>query len=228
MRSSSSISSSSSKSNYRLLCSVVVRDQSKYLKKSNRSVLCLDRGSPPTPARLDKIARGKYSFVLTTIEQLCKTNVIEALRAGLVACLIIDEAHCVVKWKDIKQVYNKIAFIRACLGGVALLMLTATANSATVQEVNGILKTKHLVDEHSSIIIRGDPIRKAIYYISRQFPTGKRQFEAVELGTAAAPVQYASESDLVVSAGYNNSQWTVSRSPKTPAEEIKRLGTVPK
>lgn len=73
----------------------IVHDQLLYLTTTGQTVSCLDKNSPSTPTKLDRLGRP----VLTTTEQLAKPTVLQALvkaqLSELFAALVMDEAHCV-------------------------------------------------------------------------------------------------------------------------------------
>jgi superfamily II DNA helicase RecQ len=64
------------------------------------------------------LSAGKYTHVVTTIEQLGKGAVKTALSktSRFIAAVVVDEAHISAKWRDIKStVYKKLVHVRSVL-----------------------------------------------------------------------------------------------------------------
>ena len=61
-------------------------------------------------------------------ETLLKPNVRALFEAIPVACLAIDEAHCISEWgPDFRPEYRQLAEVRAAMPDAVCLALTATA-----------------------------------------------------------------------------------------------------
>jgi ATP-dependent DNA helicase RecQ len=84
--------------------------------------------------RLRRVRAGEYELVYVAPEGL------DALRAMLretrVSLVAVDEAHCISEWgHDFRPAYRRLAGLKAELGGVPILALTATATRAVVGDV---------------------------------------------------------------------------------------------
>jgi ATP-dependent DNA helicase RecQ len=95
-------------------------------------------------ALLQDLSRGRVDFLLLTPEQLMKGGVQDALAAGGVGLVVIDEAHCVSSWgHDFRPDYLALAAALHRLGRPRVLALTATASPRTRAEIVRALKLRH-------------------------------------------------------------------------------------
>ncbi len=79
-------------------------------------------------SRLAGLHRGEFRLLYVAPERLMLDNWKENLRAWNVACLAIDEAHCVSEWgHDFRPEFRQIAQLRDLLPEVPVIALTATA-----------------------------------------------------------------------------------------------------
>ncbi|MBL9185868.1 MAG: DNA helicase RecQ [Opitutaceae bacterium] len=79
-------------------------------------------------SRLSGLHRGQYRLLYAAPERLMLEGWDENLKKWNVACLAIDEAHCVSEWgHDFRPEYRQLAKLRAALPGVPVMALTATA-----------------------------------------------------------------------------------------------------
>jgi ATP-dependent DNA helicase RecQ len=86
--------------------------------------------------RLKAIARGDYRLVYVTPERLRSAPFREALGQMKVSLLAVDEAHCISYWgHDFRPDYLHIADVRAQLGAVRTVALTATATPRVQAEI---------------------------------------------------------------------------------------------
>ncbi|HYO30172.1 MAG TPA: RecQ family ATP-dependent DNA helicase, partial [Thermomicrobiales bacterium] len=77
---------------------------------------------------LDGIAAGDYAMVYAAPERLRQHAFVRALRAGGVARVVVDEAHCISLWgHDFRPDYLSIPAVLPSLGEPPVLAITATA-----------------------------------------------------------------------------------------------------
>ena len=91
-------------------------------------------------SRLAGLHRGEFRLLYVAPERLMLDNWKENLRAWNVACLAIDEAHCVSEWgHDFRPEFRQIAQLRDLLPDVPVIALTATATERVREDI-----VKHL------------------------------------------------------------------------------------
>ena len=79
-------------------------------------------------SRLAGLHRNEWRLLYVAPERLMLDNWQENLRAWNVACIAIDEAHCVSEWgHDFRPEYRQVAKLRDLLPDVPFMALTATA-----------------------------------------------------------------------------------------------------
>ncbi len=108
----------------------LMKDQVDALQASGVAATFLNStlGADESRARLRGLHRGEYKLLYAAPERLMLEGWSENLKAWNVACLAIDEAHCVSEWgHDFRPEYRQLAQLRAALPGVPLMALTATA-----------------------------------------------------------------------------------------------------
>ncbi len=100
-------------------------------------------GETESRARLRGLHAGEYKLLYAAPERLLLDGWAENLRAWNVACLAIDEAHCVSEWgHDFRPEYRQLAQLRATLPGVPLMALTATATERVRADIITHLKLR--------------------------------------------------------------------------------------
>jgi ATP-dependent DNA helicase RecQ len=85
--------------------------------------------------RLRRLRAGEYELVYVAPEGLegGLRNFLGNMRVSLVA---VDEAHCISEWgHDFRPAYRRLAGLKAELGGVPILALTATATRRVVGDI---------------------------------------------------------------------------------------------
>ena len=108
----------------------LMKDQVDALQASGVAATFLNStlGAEESRARLRGLHRGEYKLLYAAPERLMLEGWVENLKAWKVACLAIDEAHCVSEWgHDFRPEYRQLAQLRAALPGVPVMALTATA-----------------------------------------------------------------------------------------------------
>jgi len=102
-------------------------------------------------ALLRQAAEGGLKLLYVAPERLVKSDTLQALKRVNIALLAVDEAHCVSQWgHDFRPEYMSLAGIRAELGGVPMIALTATADAATREDM-----LARLFERPPSIFLQG-------------------------------------------------------------------------
>lgn len=84
----------------------------------------------------------RYQFLFLSPEMLAQPAMLERVARLDLSLLVIDEAHCIVQWgPDFRPEYLLLGAIRQRLGRPLTLMLTATADHVTKQEIAKQLRT---------------------------------------------------------------------------------------
>ena len=87
-------------------------------------------------SRLAGLHRGEFRLLYVAPERLMLDNWKENLRAWNVACLAIDEAHCVSEWgHDFRPEFRQIAQLRELLPEIPVIALTATATERVREDI---------------------------------------------------------------------------------------------
>ncbi len=93
--------------------------------------------------RLRGLHQGAFKLLYVAPERLMLEGWQENLRAWNVACLAIDEAHCVSEWgHDFRPEYRQLARLRTALPDVPFMALTATATGRVRTDIIAHLKLR--------------------------------------------------------------------------------------
>ncbi len=94
---------------------------------------------------------GTLRLLYAAPERLVREDTIAMLRDCRPSLLAIDEAHCVSQWgHDFRPEYLALGRVRAALGGVQMIALTATADAATRDDI-----VQRLFDGEPEIFVQG-------------------------------------------------------------------------
>ena len=84
----------------------------------------------------DVVRRQAAEYVFLAPEQLTNDAVVNALRAGGISLIVVDEAHCVSAWgHDFRPSYLRIVDTIESLGHPTVVALTATASPVVRREI---------------------------------------------------------------------------------------------
>ena len=87
-------------------------------------------------ARLDGIAAGQYRLVYVVPERFRSGRFLDAVRAGGLKLLAVDEAHCISEWgHDFRPDYARLGYFRRLLGNPTTIALTATATDQVRRDI---------------------------------------------------------------------------------------------
>ena len=123
----------------------LMKDQVDALQASGVAATFLNStlGADESRARLRGLHRGEYKLLYAAPERLMLEGWVENLQAWNVACIAIDEAHCVSEWgHDFRPEYRQLAKLRTALPGVPLMALTATATGRVREDIITHLKLR--------------------------------------------------------------------------------------
>ena len=85
---------------------------------------------------LNALHHGQIRLLYVAPERICQRDFIERLQQLPIRLIAVDEAHCVSQWgHDFRPEYHQLAQLRAALPQVPMMALTATADSATRQDI---------------------------------------------------------------------------------------------
>jgi len=85
--------------------------------------------------RLHGLKRGEYELAYIAPEAL-DGRLRDQLRACPVSLVVVDEAHCISQWgHDFRPAYRRLQGLRASLGDVPVLALTATATRRVARDI---------------------------------------------------------------------------------------------
>ncbi len=116
----------------------LMRNQVAQLRDLGVAAASLSSANDPAKNRylLESAASGDLSLLYIAPERLMRPEILEHLFHCGVALLAVDEAHCISQWgHDFRPEYLILGEARARLGGVPVLALTATADSATRNDI---------------------------------------------------------------------------------------------
>ena len=98
---------------------------------------------------MQRVKQGKIKLLYLAPETLVRPEILVMLDESNVACLAIDEAHCISEWgHDFRPEYRQLVFIRERFQKAVCVALTATATPRVQKDIKKLLK----FDEGSGFI----------------------------------------------------------------------------
>ncbi len=116
----------------------LMRDQVRALRAAGVNAGALTSQTDPeeSAAIFDELEAGRLKLLYMAPERLASGGAEALLRRIGVSLLAVDEAHCVSQWgHDFRPDYLRIGALRARLGAVQVVALTATADAETRAEI---------------------------------------------------------------------------------------------
>lgn len=102
--------------------------------------------------RLAAAARGDVKLLYVTPERFRVDGFLAAIRNANVARFVVDEAHCVSHWgHDFRPDYLRLGEVRAALGNLPCLALTATATPDAQEDIRTVLGLQEAPLFHTGI-----------------------------------------------------------------------------
>lgn len=132
----------------------LIEDQITSLQSRGLPAAALNSKTTPTErskiASQLKLKSPPIKLLYVTPEMVATPNFRETLvrlhRHGNVACVAVDEAHCVSEWgHDFRPDYSKLGELRGVVPGVPMVALTATATPRVQEDIVRSLKMREPV-----------------------------------------------------------------------------------
>ncbi len=96
---------------------------------------------PEYVATMQRVKRGGIKLLYVAPETLLRPEILLMLDESHVACLAIDEAHCISQWgHDFRPEYRRLISVRERFGNAVCVALTATATPRVQQDIKQLLK----------------------------------------------------------------------------------------
>ena len=90
---------------------------------------------------MQRVKQGKIKLLYVAPERLVRPEILVMLDEADVACLAIDEAHCISEWgHDFRPEYRQLVSIRERFQSAVCIALTATATPRVQQDIKKLLK----------------------------------------------------------------------------------------
>ena len=92
-------------------------------------------------ATMHRVRRGEVTLLYVAPETLMRPEILLMLDESNVACLAIDEAHCISQWgHDFRPEYRQLVSVRERFANAVCVALTATATPRVQQDIKQSLK----------------------------------------------------------------------------------------
>lgn len=140
----------------------LMNDQARRMSEGGFTVVQLKGGQSAAERRkyLQRVRSRTLDFVITNPETLQNDAVREALRAGGLLHVVVDEAHCISEWGDsFRPLYLTLGEVLGDLAVPIVTAFTATAGDHVLKRIREVL-----FPESGARIIRGNPDRENISY----------------------------------------------------------------
>ncbi|MCY3549295.1 MAG: DNA helicase RecQ [Candidatus Poribacteria bacterium] len=98
-------------------------------------------GNTEYVATMQQVRQGEIKLLYVAPETLVRPEILVMLEDSDVACLAIDEAHCISEWgHDFRQEYRQLVSIRERFQNAVCIALTATATPRVQNDIKKLLK----------------------------------------------------------------------------------------
>ena len=92
-------------------------------------------------ATMHRVKRGEVKLLYVAPETLMRPEILLMLDESSVACLAIDEAHCISQWgHDFRPDYRELVSVRERFANAVCVALTATATPRVQEDIKQLLK----------------------------------------------------------------------------------------
>ncbi|MBX7122250.1 MAG: DNA helicase RecQ [Opitutaceae bacterium] len=158
----------------------LMKDQVDQLQSSGVAATYLNStlSAAESRTRLAGLYRNQWRLLYVAPERLMLDNWQENLRAWNVACIAVDEAHCISEWgHDFRPEYRQVAKLRDLLPEVPFMALTATATERVRADIINHLrlhKPELFVASFNRpnltyrVIPKDQPIKQLIAFLSKR------------------------------------------------------------
>jgi ATP-dependent DNA helicase RecQ len=120
----------------------LMQDQVRQLREVEVPAACLNHTVPlrDYTAIANRARQGSIRLLYVAPETLLRPETLLLLEQSHLACLAIDEAHCISEWgHDFRPEYRKLQSVRQRFPQAACLMLTATATPRVREDIRRLL-----------------------------------------------------------------------------------------
>lgn len=131
----------------------LMQDQVEALNALDISAATLHSGvsSEASMQTFQALQRGDIKLLYVSPERVLQPSFIERLQSLSLNFIAVDEAHCISQWgHDFRPEYGKLGVLRDYLPQVPFMALTATADSATQQDIIDRLRLREPLVHRSS------------------------------------------------------------------------------
>ncbi len=120
----------------------LMRDQVSQLEQIGVRAGCLNHLVPLREYQtiMQKVRAGQLRLLYLAPESLLRPEILLLLEQSRLACMAIDEAHCISEWgHDFRPEYRKLAPLRRRFPGAVWVALTATATKRVREDIRRLL-----------------------------------------------------------------------------------------
>ncbi len=157
----------------------LMKDQVEQLRAYGVPSLFLNSSLSPLEYQenMEYVRRGEVKLLYLAPETLLTPRILLLLSSVNVACLTIDEAHCISEWgHDFRPEYRQLVEVRQRFPEAVCLALTATATSRVRQDIctslkftttNEFIASFNRENLYMEVIRKTDPIKQTIQLLAR-------------------------------------------------------------